>query len=286
MTRRIVQTWKNEDLSNADPLFSISQNSWKSHNPQWKYDFFTDETIDLYVKARLPNYHRQIFSKYQGQIERVDAFRIVTMFFDAGLYCDLDGECLKPIETVILNPGISLGQLSNEESKNKYSNAWIFSSGRREQFWMYVLADSIRRFYSNRGYHSTEYLTGPILLTDCVDNYLASSMSEINSHIKKWALDPIPSFKSKSQITLLPPLVIYPIDWTTIDDKLCKEIIARRIKLGKLPSILHDSSHCIHYWSHSWSPPQYSLRKRLALRVKYLYRVYILRLNLKAPEFN
>ena len=282
MNRRIVQTWKTEDLSQANPLFTISQHSWKAHNPKWHYDFFTDESLDKYVKSKLPKYHQNIFSKYQGQIERVDAFRLVTMFFDGGLYCDLDGECLKPIDSITSNGGISLGQLPNHSSRNKFSNAWMYSKERREQFWMYVLADSIRRFYTNRGYHSTEYLTGPILLTDCVENYLSSSLAQANNHINKFTLDPIVSFSSKSQITLLPPQVIYPIDWSTMDESSREQITTQRIQFGELPCSLTPSSHCIHYWSHSWSRPHYSFWQRLILRAKYLYRIHILRLDLEA----
>ena len=273
MTPRIVQTWKTENLAAANPIFSISKQSWQSHHPDWDYDFFTDETINVYVKSHFPNYYRRVFSKYQGQIERVDAFRIITLFLEGGVYCDLDGECLKPLDSIITKEGVVLGQLINSESRNKYSNAWMCSTKEKEEFWLFVLAEATKRHQKNRGYSSTEYLTGPILITDCVQAYQNLEREKIHSHISSFITDNYSAADKKSSIHILEPEIIYPVDWSLLTQESRHEILQNRIKTGNPPEQVTSSSHCIHYWTHSWTRPNYSIPKKLVLRIKYLWNV-------------
>ena len=98
MIKTIIQTWKTVDLSQAPPLFEISRKSWQSQNPSWSYHFFDDEAIDAFVRDHLPEFHKNVFVKYEAQIQRVDIFRIVYMFFEGGIYSDLDAEAINPFE--------------------------------------------------------------------------------------------------------------------------------------------------------------------------------------------
>ena len=273
MIKRIIQTWKDTDLTLGHPIFSISQDSWKKHHPAWRYEFFTDEDIDRYVKAAFPLFYKNVFLKYQAPIERVDIFRNITLYQEGGLYCDLDGECLNSFENTVDGQGIILGQLQNQESANKYSNAWMACTQIKEPFWLFTLAEATRRHTLNRGFYVPEYLTGPVLITDCVIEYNLMNVEEINHHIRTYFPDLVDLPKSKSIITLLKPEVIYPIDWSVITTEERKIAVIQRLETGTTPVKTHNETHCIHYWTHTWERPQYSLWKKILLRIKYIVRL-------------
>ena len=273
MIKRIIQTWKEEDLSLGHPIFTISKESWLKHHKDWKYEFFTDDAIDSYVRRTFPKFYKSVFLKYNAPIERVDIFRNITLYNEGGLYCDLDGECLNSFESTVRGEGIILGQLKNQQSANKYSNAWMACTRTKESFWLFTIAESARRHKLNRGYYVPEYLTGPVLITDCVIEYNQMTIKQINHHIRTHLPDPVDLPEKKSIITLLEPEIIYPIDWSVITAEERKKAVIRRLESGASPVDTNNKTHCIHYWTHTWDRPRYNLWKKIILRIKYVFRL-------------
>ena len=268
----IFQTWKRHDLSEANPIFSISQKSWKKLHPSWEYEFFDDDEINALVKELFPVFHQKYFSKYIGQIKRVDIFRYCNLFKSGGIYSDLDGEALQPFDQLLEQRfKHAFGTLKNEKSPNSIPNAFMFTRIKKSNLWLFVLAMAVEHFEDNRGYYSTEYLTGPVLTTKAVQAYSRLSIEEINAYILKYFPDRVHYCNdSKEEILLLPYEVIYPIDWQQFTEEERQKITANRLKANLVPTdYLHPDSMTLNYWTYSWTVPHYSFFSRIRLRIRY-----------------
>ena len=280
----IFQTWRSHDLSLANPVFQKSQESWKSHHPDWDYGFFNDDEINALVSTHFPGFFKKYFIRYRGQIKRVDLFRYCNLFLRGGLYSDLDGECVRPCDDLLDCEAVHIiGSLHNEQSSNRYPNATMMSKLVRGNFWLFVLAMACERFEDNRGYYSTEYLTGPILLTEAIERYRKDEPIAISAFIARYLPDasrhgischnPI----EKELIQIVEPDVFYPIDWHRFSKEERQEIIEMRLSRGEIPQqFIEPCTKTLNYWTHSWNVPQYSLSDRVLIRLRY-YRFKIAR---------
>jgi len=268
----IFQTWKSHDLSEANPIFSISQNSWKKLHPSWEYEFFDDVEINALVKEQFPVFHQKYFSKYIGQIKRVDIFRYCNLFKSGGIYSDLDGEALQPFDQLLEQSfAHAFGTLKNEGGASSIPNAFMFTRIKKSNFWLFVLALAVEHFENNRGFHSTEYLTGPVLTTKAVQAYRRMNIHEINRYILKYFPDRVNyRSKSKEEILLLSYDTIYPIDWQQFSEEERQEITRKRLSENLIPTNhLHPNSMTLNYWTYSWTVPRYSIFDKIKLRVRY-----------------
>ena len=274
MIKKIVQTWKTHDLSDAPPLFELSANSWQKENGEWAYRLMNDKEIGEYVAQRLPVFYKSIYTRYEAQIQRVDIFRIVYMFFDGGAYSDLDAEALLPLEISFTKlEGIVLGTLGNQESSQHIPNAFLYSGKLHGEFWAFVLALACKRFKSSKGYDGAEYLTGPQLLTSAYYSYGESSDAERRAMIHEWVPE-IVAFQSTMNllpIQLLDPVCIYPLDWTTDSTAVLNEALRNRMENSALPnSIDSKKTICINYWTHSWEIPERGMLHSIKSKVNWL----------------
>ena len=277
MIKKIVQTWKTADLSDAPPLFALSQKSWKDHHESWEYTLFTDDDIDSYVANRLPNFHKNTFTKYEAQIQRVDIFRLVHMYFDGGLYSDLDAEAINPFETTeAAFEGIVLGTLQNRNSSQYIPNAFLYSGSLHGEFWAYCLALAVKRFFNSKGYDGAEFLTGPALLTTAYTEYCDDPNPA--ALIQEWlgARDALPK-SFPLHIELLNPHVIYPIDWTTSTSEELANNLQERLESEHYPATADPKETvCINYWTHSWEIPErgwsHAIRVKLNWAMNKIFR--------------
>jgi hypothetical protein len=95
----IIQTWKD---SNIPDRYKKLISSVKKYNPSYKYLFFTDNDIEVFLKKYYPNYY-DTFVKLPITIQKIDFFRYVAIYHYGGFYLDLDIECTKPFDTLLDN---------------------------------------------------------------------------------------------------------------------------------------------------------------------------------------
>jgi len=273
MIRQIIQTWKTTDLSDANPLFRISSSSWQVQHPHWAYRLVDDEYLATFTRERVPVFYRNTFSRYEAQIQRVDIFRIIYMFFEGGLYSDLDAEAVRPFDQdQEALSGIVLGSLANKENGQHIPNAFLYSGVTRAAFWAYVLAEAEKRFQNTKGYDGAEYLTGPALLTDCYYAFKSADTKEVKKHIKIWTpeLSGLIDFWD-TPVHILSPEVIYPIDWTTSSAESLNRNLAYRLENGYPPKEFNTpQTVCINYWTHSWEIPERGPFHALTSKFKWL----------------
>ena len=89
----IIQTWK----SIVIPLkYEVLQKGLVEKNPDYEYLFFTDESIDAFLKTEYPEYY-VTFQKLPILIQKIDFFRYIAVYHYGGFYFDLDMECIEPL---------------------------------------------------------------------------------------------------------------------------------------------------------------------------------------------
>ena len=284
----IFQTWKSHDLTSANPIFELSRMSWQKMHPEWEYAFFDDAEIDETIKSHFPRFYHKYFRRYNGQIKRVDLFRYCNLFLKGGVYSDLDGECLHPLDEIYeYSEDHFFGSLKNEQSPNRFPNALMISKRPYGHFWLFVLAMACERFEKNRGYYSTEYLTGPILLTSAILEYKRMSPQQIFDFSKRYLPDypelAVRGSHEKDTVRVFPNHIFYPIDWLSFNESERQKIVADRLEEGEIPKhLLSSDSLTMNYWTHSWDVPSYSLSERFWLRIRY--HVFMLKRLIKANK--
>jgi mannosyltransferase OCH1-like enzyme len=91
--KNIIQTWKSTTI----PLkYEVLQKGLIEKNPDYEYLFFTDESINAFLKTEYPEYYIT-FQKLPILIQKIDFFRYIAVYHYGGFYFDLDMECLEPL---------------------------------------------------------------------------------------------------------------------------------------------------------------------------------------------
>jgi|AntAceMinimDraft_9_1070365.scaffolds.fasta_scaffold07201_3 hypothetical protein len=95
----IHQTWK---TSEVPAEWQAYQASWQGFHPDWQYMLWTDEDNRRLIAEQYPDFI-STYDNYSYNIQRADAIRYFILHHFGGLYVDLDFECLRPMDSRILN---------------------------------------------------------------------------------------------------------------------------------------------------------------------------------------
>ena len=205
----------------------------------------------------------------------MDSFRYVNLFTKGGIYSDMDGECLTSFGPLLDSTPEDhiIGSLKSESSPNRLPNALMMSKMKGGNFWLYVLAIAVERFEDNRGYFSTEYLTGPILLTDAILSYQSTSFEQVLQKIDDYFPDRLDfNRERKESIRLLDYRYVYPIDWHQFSHEERQLILDQRIASGLIPKEkVFPETLYVNYWTYSWTKPVLPWWQKALLRMRYFF---------------
>ncbi len=188
--RIIHQMWKD---AAPPPRLTAWQESWRRWQPDWEYRFWTDATLDDFVRRHYPAY-AGIYRGYPENIMRADMARYLLLEHFGGVYADLDAECLASFEPLVAEDRVVLAREPDSHLSAARVRArclpWIASnaimaSPAGHPFWSAVR----RLLLVNHASRSVLDGTGPFLLTQAV-------------------LD----FQPAEGLSLLPPEVFSPRD--------------------------------------------------------------------------
>ena len=178
--------------------------SWKMHNPQWEYKFWSDEDNRKLCQEKFP-WFLETYDSYKYPIQRADAVRYMILYTYGGVYIDLEYYCQKPIDIFFIQE--SELYLLNSPNDNIFSSDTItnsfMASKKGSKFWIYLLEKMVE--YANNPsplwltkHIYVMYTTGPACVTKCFRNY-----SEINS------------------VSFLPQNLLFPSKCNVCSEKPC-----------------------------------------------------------------
>lgn len=175
--RIIHQTWKDSAL----PVqFRAYQKTWIDHHPQWEYHFYDDADCRSFVREYFPSL-LSLYDNCPYPVQRADIFRYLVVAARGGIYADIDMECYKNMEPLLVGRECVFGvetKLSSQKAVllgHKYSERvanCIFAAKQNHPIFDKVIAEITLRL-SGRCKVPAEIIetTGPGMLTDVVQKY-------------------------------------------------------------------------------------------------------------------
>lgn len=89
-TKTIPSIW-NETVQSV-----LKRNSGIFEYRQWSH-----EEMEAFVKEHEPKFYVETYTKYPHDMQRIDSFRYVLMFYIGGIYIDMDNGCNRPFQDLI-----------------------------------------------------------------------------------------------------------------------------------------------------------------------------------------
>lgn len=93
----IIQTWKSQDIPKR---YMEDLKSLRKFNPDFKFMFFTDQDIEIFLKNNYPDWYIT-WIKLPVLIQKIDFFRYIAVYHFGGFYFDLDMTGLKSLDSLL-----------------------------------------------------------------------------------------------------------------------------------------------------------------------------------------
>ena len=120
--KNVHQTWKNDQLP---PDFITYQNTVFKYMNDYKYYFWTDETLDLLIKNDFPELY-EFWLSLSPKIKQIDMAKYLIVYKHGGFFIDFDMEIFKDPTPLITN-SVVIGSPA------------IFYSTPNHPFWLEVI---------------------------------------------------------------------------------------------------------------------------------------------------
>jgi mannosyltransferase OCH1-like enzyme len=168
------QTWKSRD--DFPYNFSEWSKSFKSTNPELPRTVYDDKDNRELIRRHIPNL-LGLYDEFPREIFRADFVRPIYLFFQGGLYADLDFQCLRRLDSIFSPPELNLllGRMGTDQTfAHSIPNAFMASSA-HECFWLGYLA-AMEAAWNTRKHQENiisqpEQITGPVVLREVVNLY-------------------------------------------------------------------------------------------------------------------
>ena len=152
--KKIHQTWYKKDI--PGPIQKSINNMLDLH-PYFEYYFYDDDDIEEYIRNRGTTDMLTAYKKLTVGASKADFFRYIVLYYDGGIYVDIDSSLVKNIEPLISNKS---AVISREYFKNSFMQAILMFSPRHP-----ILKNAINlcidNIYKNRYPDDIWAITGP-----------------------------------------------------------------------------------------------------------------------------
>jgi len=174
----IHQTWKDTSLSaiKNKQLRAValqSQSTWKAAHPEHAYMFWTDDTMDFFVREHYGWFY-PAWKSFNVHIKRVDTARYCWLHYYGGIYADLDFICKKNVSPLLHGYEIVTYRPHKHRHHAFAGNAWMASApGHRLWLDMLAYAQQYSRPWADDVNGVMDH-TGPFGLGKVVEDYIRS----------------------------------------------------------------------------------------------------------------
>jgi len=96
-------TWKTKNiLDNKSPIILNGLANLKKINPNYKLEISDDKDVEIYLKSKLSKWD-YIKIKNKKIVEKIDLWRLFKIYYEGGIYVDIDRYCNIPFDNIIKN---------------------------------------------------------------------------------------------------------------------------------------------------------------------------------------
>ena len=225
-----------EDPKGPPEFLLQSIQTWKELHPDWQYRFWGKKDIRNFLETEFPDFI-PIYDAYPFNVQRWDAIRYLILYKIGGLYVDMDYECIRPLDGLLVGNTCCIGMeptLNAVKHKKPFiiGNALMASIPGHKYFEL-IIQDLIHnRNTVFSGYDSLQIIetTGPFLTTRVYEN-----------------------MQDKSDVTLLSADLVAPLTMEEVrmmfNDQNIENI-----------DLKVDKAFAIHYFLGTWVPQTYKTR--------------------------
>lgn len=107
--RIIHQVWEGRIEPEMPIRLKILARTWREKNPDWEYHLWNGDEMDKLVETYFPEY-LSMYKSFPYNVQRWDAIRYMILYVYGGVYTDLDTECFKPIDSLVENVTMGIGE--------------------------------------------------------------------------------------------------------------------------------------------------------------------------------
>jgi len=177
----IHQTWHS-------PVYDSDQGSpesWRQHNPDWEYRFWTDADLEEFVRTEFPGF-LELYRRYPNNVQRADLARYMLLYRFGGVYADMDTHCLGRLDAlaaedrVILceEPSLHWDQARLFGMERLYFNGTMASPA-DHRFWKHVIDCAWKARHV--AVKDVVESTGPVMLTGAIQSWDRKDHLSLNS---------------------------------------------------------------------------------------------------------
>lgn len=236
MTPKIIhQTWKSTEIP---PRWQRFRDAWKKFHPGWEFRLWTDEDNRRLVERDYTAF-LQLYDSYAYPVQKADFARILYLHKFGGVYADLDLEPLRPLDGIIDQPHLILGEEKEGMGKSLNRRDFIINafmaSPKGHPFWK-MLLERLRVTFRHKR------------LLQSKGHYIIQT---VIFELDKLARD---YQQTHQDITIYPYEVFYPLSW----HEACSEL--ERSKAVEM-------SYTIHHFDTTWFSGGMMLMKKLRRRL-------------------
>lgn len=172
--KHIYQVW--HDKKNLPPFYKKYNEQLKTLLPDYLYTLFDLNEINEFVNTNYIGEISECYNKLNTITSRVDFWRYLYLFKYGGIYLDIDSMILKNIDPLINN----FDCVITREPNPPYTYVqWALFYSKEHP----ILLKTINLITSNIKYNLTNNileLTGPVVYTKSIDNYINIDRSNTN----------------------------------------------------------------------------------------------------------
>ncbi|KAK2180815.1 hypothetical protein NP493_425g04018 [Ridgeia piscesae] len=257
--RIIHQTWAEGTIPSQ---FTPWVRSWMAQNPSWEYWFWTDADIHCFMQHHFPAY-LGLYDSYHHNINRADIMRYFVLYTHGGLYADLDMECVRPMDAVVLPHTCVLTEENHAHTyvvQHRASPANVINClmGCRpgHPYFLDVIRElPVQKVKGNDGNVLDQ--TGPFLIDRVLRRYLNAS-SQRPSEDSVSVLPPV-YFSMRFDPMQLPYLKKSCVNTTGLSTDA--QHVCRHLVDSKFVNVLDPEAVADHHWQHTyWNMPGFMSR--------------------------
>ena len=95
-------SWVNKDIlfTSQNPLAINGVQNMRKINPNYKIEVSDDNDVNEYIQQHIPNTDWELL-KDRHIVEKVDLWRLLKIYNEGGIYCDIDRLCNIPFDDII-----------------------------------------------------------------------------------------------------------------------------------------------------------------------------------------
>lgn len=136
----IHQVWEGRTEPCMPTRLQILARTWREQNPGWEYHLWNGEEMDELVKKYFPEY-LSMYRSFPYNVQRWDTIRYMILYVYGGVYTDLDTECFKPINPLVEEITMGIGEEPPvKENFTCMGNAFMVSE-KACSGWLTILED-------------------------------------------------------------------------------------------------------------------------------------------------